>query len=370
MGQSLLLSIAAAAIITTGIMSQISSTTLEAQQSTQADASKMLAREVAFTGLSAAKQLVLSEYDENDSYSGPTNISGDYNYGQYTVDITVVDTQVVFKASGQFNDMKHTIVQTFKTDKGDGIPPYFENTITCAENMNINSGITLSTLDPNVNASLFSNGNLSLDKSSLIQGFGYFGASASFDESLAKTIFQPNQNPNSLPVIQQIDFLNIPFLKPATFKHLATKTTVGDVRLSGGYTLGTKDEPEIWYIDGNLSTSGDVQFYGYGVVLVSGKANIGDDFVGDYASGESALALYVGEGISVTGQVEKVTGQWFSNGSTSISGDVHFYGSMTMGSQNCNFAKSFDMTYIPASVELTEHFWGGDGMVMTATQEW
>ena len=369
MGKSLLLTVAAALVATMGVMSQLSSSSSKAQTDAEADASKVLAREIAFTGLSTAKQKVFTDYEKFTKYHGPSQVKGDYNQGKYGVQISAKDSSVVIEAVGKYNGIEHNIVQTYEI--APGLPPFMWNAITCGIDMNINSGVHLDTMDPTLNASLFANKNFNVDNTSYVEGFGYYGVGASVDLYSAAAIFKPNYNPEGLPVIQAADPLKIPFLNPNKFKKKATKKYTGNLTLGGNYTLGTRKNPTIWYVEGNLSTNADVNFTGYGIILVNGKANISDDFVGSYAGGESTIALYADDGIIVSAKVNKVTGQWFSNGSTTISGNVHFYGSITMGSAYCNFAKSFNMTYIPASAAISKQLWKDPRKLqLVASHEW
>ena len=371
MGQSLLVSIAAAAIITAGVMSQITSTTLEAQNNAQADASKVLAREMAFTGLSVAKQQVFTAFDEHNEYTGPASLAGTYHQGDFNVDIATSDTQLVLQAAGNYSGVKHRVTQTFNLVPEEGLPPFMSHSITCGRNLNINSGLTLGSIEPDLNASVFANGKLHLGKSSAVEGFGYYADNSGGGTKAYESMFNPKDNPDGDPVLQVSEALDIPIFDPTEYADIATQVTMGQVKLSGNYALGTKEAPVIWYIDGNVSTNGPVQFTGYGAVVVNGKVNISDDFVGEYNAGESALALYADKGITVSAKVSNVTGQWFSNSNVTISGNVHFAGSMAIGDSNCNFAKAFSMTYVPASEALTKDFWSAENdLTMLSSHEW
>jgi hypothetical protein len=252
-----------------------------------------------------------------------------------------------------------------------------ENAITCGKNLNINTGIALGEEEGLINASVFANGKLHIDNTATIEGFGYYGDENSLSPTLDASIFDPNDNPDGLPMLQEVDDLLIPVFDAAHFKERATQVTVGQTNLGGTYSLGTRDEPMIWYIDGNLSTQAPVTFQGYGVIVVEGKVNLSDDFIGDYAGGESAFGLYASQGITVSAKVTRATGQWLSNSNITFSQGLEFSGSITVADNNCNFAQPFTMSYVEASDALTKDFWKENGevlngpyMTLIRSQEW
>lgn len=228
-----------------------------------------------------------------------------------------------------------------------GLPPFYNFAITAGLTIDIYESATLWTgfEDPTSsgNASLFSNKFLDLDNgNSTIRGFSYNaeayqkGSDVQDPEpatwaSWMQEVPQPNYNPSGLPGNVAVDAIDIPYLDVDQFKGLATRVSNKDLTLRGHYELGTRENPTIWFVNGNMRTREAVTFSGYGVFLVKGAISISHDITGAEGKAETTLGLYANNSITFKSAGLTVAAHIFTNNHVLVLKELHLYGNITAG---------------------------------------
>lgn len=315
---------------------------------------EVLARNAALAGYNVAKQ------ELSESFSGaPASLSGTYAGDAYSVTITrsgslarVVSTGT--SSAGGAGDVSFTVDAAIEKDivfsQAEEAPPFMRYAVMTEENLSINGNILTDLYvdgnqDNTLNANMHTNGNLHISgNAATVRGFGTYVGSASANPSSALDgTFDPYYNPTNDPDVQQVPAVDIPTFDVATMlsKTTVDQTTSGDLSMSGTYDLGgTREDPFVWHVDGNLSASGGVVINGYVMFIVEG--NVG--FSGNFEAGESgydggdesSVALYATGSIDmqgnsrIYGQIYTGTGVNFLGGTPRVFGSLATTGSVTL----------------------------------------
>ena len=258
---------------------------------------------------------------------------------------------------------KHTTNTSVYVGEDDGllaqhVPPFFHYALTSRGNVKFAGGdvtVAVDGTDP-INASVFTNGHLELEgATNVVHGFGYHAGDVS-GEHLAAETFRPAYNPTGLTTHQQVDRIEIPAFDARSFSHLATRVDHGDLTLRGDYTLGTRENPVLWYVDGSVRTDGEVRFSGYGVIYASGDLDFRHSLKTGTGADESALGLFTENQIKISADGIEVTGTLFCNGNIEFRGHTRIVGSVTTAGST-EFTHPVEIAYRPASPALTKPFW-------------
>ncbi len=237
-------------------------------------------------------------------------------------------------------------------------PPFFNYAVTSGKDIKLEGGNLKLDLDGGIarNANLYAAGKIEVKSSNnVVKGFGYYAESFSGGSS-GQGAFQPSYNPAGLAVVQRQPLLKVPYYNMENFERLATRKYKKDLTLSGSYQLGTKDRPEIWYVDGNVKTSGDVRFSGYGVIFAKGNVEVKHNLYSDNANDENNLGLFMNGKMSIEADGKTVQAQVLTASTFTVEKTATFYGTVTaLGS--VEFKKPVTMDYRPAANVLTEPFW-------------
>ena len=331
---------------------------------------EILARNAALAGLDRVKQNLADAFH---SYSG---VTGTNDGASYVVNaIGVGGNQVIVRSTGTAyttngDPIEFNVQAKFKrrTVLPSEAPPFMRHAVIADLDLVLRGNLAGEVYaDGNennqLNANMHTNSNLSgIGNSFLIKGFGTFQLTASPSEASLADNFAPNHNPANAPSCYQTDELPIPSLNPAVLAGTlpVDSTSPGDILLTGSHTLGTRDNPYIWHIEGNLSIhSGGTTINGYVMFLVDGAADLrGNVEVGTsgYTGGdESSIAIYTGLGVRMRGNSE-IWGQIYSNGGIEFeSGTPTVYGSVTTKGA-VDFRGTVDIYYRKASPALTTPF--------------
>ena len=236
------------------------------------------------------------------------------------------------------------------------VPPFMRYALLIDNSLEFKKPVTIATEGTNPeNANIFVNNTIKVESANvLVEGFAYYGNSIKGSSSYEDAII-PRYNPSALPGYQKQPKATVPDFDQASFEHLATQYTEGDLLLSGHYELGTRDNPTIWYVTGKMLTTGPVTFSGYGIFLVS-NAELKHDVTTLDDPGETTLAIYSDNNIKVPGGSLSISGQWFCNNTVELSDNTTFYGNITVGN-TLRFKGTATMYYRPASPALTEQLW-------------
>ena len=342
--------------------------------------SKMLARELAMTGLNDAL-ITVSGYFSGGTYSGPSGaqgegaILGNYDGGSYSIDLDGSGNTTTVTVTSSFEGEQYTVERTYEyVSTGGGVPDFMNDAISCGSNMTVMNDLNVHSSNPGENANIHANGIMSFNGgTSTVEGFGTYGGSVAFNTAQTATdILQPVSNPESAPVHDQVDPVDFPILNASSYEGIATEVTNGDVFLFGPKPMGTETDPKIWYINGNVTVVALTSFTGYGVVLVNGNVTV-LNHIASSAIDESSLGFYVDGTVNVAAPGLNLDGQWYVDGAFLPGINTTFQGNMSTSSV-CSFTGPWSIGYLPANPALTEPFWSGSGgtatLQLSEAREW
>ncbi len=336
--------------------------------------SRLVAREIAHTGMGDALQALSLDYGQNGSYGGGMTWTGNYQGGNYEIEIAITGTTITVVSTGSLDGKEYVVRRIFEATVIAGAPSFMAASLTSDGNLIMDQDITIATADPSNNASVHANGNIEIQSTTHVEGFGHHGGNLVITSGQAVAdVFQPNSNPGSLPVAEQVGIIDIPVFVASDHQALTTVPFGGNLDLSGSYTLGTEENPAIWYVNGNVTTSGNTTFSGYGVIIATGNFEIDHNVTVSGAPAHNTLGFYTNGNISLNQNNLNVAGQWYSNGNIRLQDQTTFTGTMTTDG-NFEFLGQLNLNYIPVSQTLTEPFWpsssSGMGLAMSTTREW
>lgn len=268
-------------------------------------------------------------------------------------------------AIGRVNDKTVTVKSTILLQMGSGgttmvPPPFLRYGIISDQTITMNGGILIrDDNNPLINANVHTNSNFQMNGNNSITGFlTYVGTAHSNPAGRLNTSFTPNVNPNNSPVHSKTSPVNIPSFDPDMFISKATHIYPGNLSLSGNRTLGTKENPHIIYVAGDLTISGNIT--GYAAFIVRGNINInGNVTISTQDPTGNNLGLYTRQNINVNGNVT-LRAQVFANQNINLGGNSRVYGSVT-AKGTINFNGNVSIYYREPTPELTHPFWPQQG---------
>jgi hypothetical protein len=260
---------------------------------------------------------------------------------------------------GAYNNNFHTIRAVVQLPgQIMGVPNFFKYSMASDGNITLDRN-NLVTDDNNKmwNANIHTNGNFFMYGNPIINGFvTYKGNGISDPAYRLNTNIRPNYNPNNLPVHNKAPELPIPLFKPEDFESKATIKYNNSVTISGNQNLGTKANPAIIFVNGDLTVRGN--FTGYGVFVVKGNVNVNGSI--DFTSVDPTnnnLGIYTSGNVTLKGAI--VRSQILSNGNIFVGSNLNLYGGIiTKG--NIIFEGDATFNYHPPTPELTIPFFKGD----------
>lgn len=382
--------VAALAVIAFGIMATYYSTsTYQGIHESSGEVAELqhetLARLAALTGYNLASQR-LAESFASGSFAGSNE------YGTYNVSTTVAGSHasirsvgVVFDADG--DSVSYTTLAEFQqapTAVVPDEPPLFMQYALFTEDDLYLKGNAMGDVYVTgnarslFNANMHTNHDLRIDGNSVtVKGFGTFTGNGTANPVKALLgSFQPNYNPGGLATARQSPAVAAPdFDITAFMTKIVVDQTDANVTLTGSYDLGgTREDPYVWRITGNLTTTGNTKISGYTLFLVENDIIFsGNMFAGPSGydgPDESNLAFYSGGGITLGGNVE-VAGQFFSQGNITFAHGVpKVIGSITTRG-GADFVGTPRIYYRSASPALTT-IWQDDELEtqLVAYSEW
>jgi len=409
MGQSSVI-LVIAAVLTVGILA------FAAQRSTgDADLElaqyheKVLAREASFTGINMTVRRLV---DDPDSWYTADASPNDYEYTDesyygatftttvvYTdVDLTTVDTVDIVSTGVDAGATTHVIEATYaKGYISGGVPPSFRYAIIAEEDLTLNGQAHIATVNEDANANIHANGDLTVNGSNVVvEGYGTYspdGSGTVNPEKAVDDVFDPNVDENGSDSnmyggedieIQEIDANDYNTSPPATVVTISDTTLSGVIDLqqwatSLGYgpEVGTAESPFLLYIEGVLSTSGDVTILGYGQLVANGEVRINGDVLAttqpepdsdasdeEYQAwmesnldeeGNTKLGIYSTFDIDVNGGVT-VAAQLYANGTINLNGgggeETNIIGALTATNLDINVNGGVNIHYAQMSEKI------------------
>lgn len=371
MGKALIL-IVAASLMGAGfvIFTGVQQSTYRASVQLSEHEARVLARQIVLSGVSEARAGVLTN---PGAVTEVMQFSGSTMGGTYSTTITPVgegeDIQFVIRVESRMplgpdrGFVSHTIELTYALANDsevdlndDGVPQFFTYALLMNGPLNVNGNMRVLG-GPSLNADIHTNSSISLEGGNSVAGFGtYVTTAASKPARRLMTTFSPAVNPDDLPTVQQKAPINILRFNAADYADLATRVTEGNLTLSGNNVLGTRDNPEIWYVTGELSVAAGTRLDGYAIFMVEGDIVLGGNFTTTGAVGnESSLGFYTSSSVRMSGSVE-VYGQFLARENLTFSGTSTLHGNVTVGG-TVVWGGTPTIQYREASPALTTPLW-------------
>jgi hypothetical protein len=329
---------------------------------------EVLARGAAIMGYNRARQNLATSF-------AAQSFSGSYETADYVTTVTLAGLDHVrIRSVGTATDgmgnekvvtVEAEIMKELFSELPPEAPPFMQYALMAENNISLqgtmNADIFVTGDESNtLNANVHTNGSLSVEGNVSVNGFGtYVG---NFTKQGNKQFFNPNYNPTNAAVTQRTARVNIPSVDAAFLAANAnvSQVTVGNLAVSSSMTLGgTRENPFIWYVTGDLTLNGGAKFDGYVLFLVgqdvyvSGGVSAGDSQLegGD----ESTLGVYAGRDIHLSGN-STLYGQIMAGRNVSFgSGTSDIYGNV-VSSGSALFAGTPRIHYRRASPALTTVF--------------
>jgi len=278
----------------------------------------------------------------------------------YTVQDKTFDGQNLVQIKTVANYFGHTYKATAYTEGtvGKSGPPFFDYAMLSGEKFTVNGedNRIIDDNNPNWNADTHSNGEMKFDGNNFIQE-GFVTYSDNLVYTPGDVTIIPNQNPEGDPVTAKAPVIDIPNFDAENYKSDADVIYNGDKNMSGTIILGTKDNPKIIYVGGELYLEGTIQ--GYGIFIVKDDVEIIGDVLLDIPDPNgSKLAIYTNKKFMVNTKDVDIHAQVFAMEDVILNeGSIDFYGSLTSKKNVVFNGMQVDLHYKPASTSLIEPFW-------------
>ncbi|MCX8056638.1 MAG: hypothetical protein N3F03_03380 [Ignavibacteria bacterium] len=357
MGRTILI-ILFSAILTFGIVSiQINRSTSDAGTSTSNYYRDVYAKNIANSMIDVLKIKLLSDTTYRVINQITENVMG--GIASYRLIDTFINSAPFVKAEviARYEGVTKISEAYFSIEKmgSGGLPPFMRYAVLSGRNLNLNGGVTITNAGNGLNANVHVNGNFSMNGNNDIDGFlTYTGSAQSNPANALNTRITPVSNPTNLPVHFQTQQVNIPDIDPNDIKNKATDIYYGNKSFSGNITLGTKENPKIIYVTGDLSISGNVTGYGIfvslGNVIISGNVTINspDPTV-------SNIGIYSKNDLIVNGNVT-LNAQLYANGNVVLNGNNRIYGNV-VSKNSVQMNGNVTVYYKPANELLAKQAW-------------
>lgn len=331
--------------------SRLVNTTIEKYEKTQA-------RNIAASGI----ELAIANLNQDTTWTGVNNLQ----IAGGTLTITVANTTSKYPggpnmsltgmreitSTGIENNQTIVIRSIVQLASTPSAPPFLEYAIAAGSDLQIQGSINIrDDYNSTWNSNIHSNGNLQTSGNAYnVKGFGTY----SKEIDSRKNRFVPNVNPNSDPVNSKVAPITLPTFNPNDYKSIATNISNSSLTINGSTVLGTKANPAIYYVNGDLDFRGTTT--GYGVFIVTGNINFhGNVVVNSVDPTGSNLGFYAGGNIQAHGNIN-IAGQMYAQGDIQANGNFTLVGSMT-AKKNVQLAGNPTIRYRPANAALTNQFW-------------
>lgn len=310
---------------------------------------EILARNAALAGFNMAKQALAENFE-----TASPSFSGTYEGSEYDGTITYSGSIARVKSVGTTTgpggkEISFTVDAAIEkvtvSEIAEQAPPFMRYAVLSDDDLALNGNILLELfVDGNqentLNANMHTNGNLHISGNAAeVRGFGtYVGSGTANPSSALTSTFRPYYNPTNDPVVQRVPEIEVPVFDAAAFLSNASvdQSTSGNVILAGTYDLGgTREDPYIWHINGDVTSSGGTTIDGYVMFIVEGDVTLtGNVEAGEvsYEGGdESSIAIYASGSILMGGN-SRIHGQLYAGTLASVfHGTPRVYGSVASG---------------------------------------
>ncbi len=369
MGKGLLIMIAAFGISFTFYSSTRYRSMVEVRGQAADFQYEALARDAAETGFSRARLAMLQDIES-------TVMSGNLPDGAYRSVLSSAGSRVRIESQGRLKDTRSMPViwkiyaEYERLPKGDedAVPPFMEYALIAQGDLELKGSpsVELAAFATAANANIHTNNTLTISGGNVnVAGFGTYvdGVSAN-PVSALETSFAPVENDMNREGVHPVAEITIPDFDASAYIGSAgvDEMSTGDVTLSGELNLGgTREDPYVWYVDGNLTATGGTTIDGYVMFLVDGNIEVSGNLEAGTSTldaGESTMAFYASGNIQFNGTVD-IHGQFFADGDFEVQGTPTIYGTVTTGG-TAKLIGTPNLHYVQASPALTQIWTDGD----------
>ncbi len=330
-----------------------------------------LSRKAAKTGYAIALQAM-----SDGSESGL--VEGILPDGKYRTVLSSAGARYRIESQGRMHDTRSMpLVWTIRAEyerlpngTPDDVPPFMDYVLMSQGDLELAGSpdidLSANPYSNAVNANVHTNSSLKISGNKVrISGFGtYVGTASSNPADALTTSFSPTVNEFERPEVGQVEEITIPEFTVANYlDNVQVDQVSGPVTLSGDYNFGgTRENPHVWHVQGDLEATGGVTISGYVMFLVEGNISM----TGNVSAGmdtaeltESTMAFYSAGDISFHGTVD-IYGQFFADGNFEVNGTPTLYGSVTTRG-SAVLKGTPNLNYVKASPALTQ-IWNDDAL--------
>jgi hypothetical protein len=368
MGKTSIMALAAFLVVGATRQLQVRDTEIATEHRDAQTRFEMLARNAAHYGFERAKQYAASPAPVNDAKTGV------YMGAGYSASITFSGDVAKVRAIGMTQDatgavIPYRIVSDLKREitLPSAAPQFMQFALLSQSDLTLSGSILVDTFrvegDTRApsNANVHTNGTIRVNGASArVRGFGTYAVNKQVGQETK--VFVPYSNPTGAEVLARTPAVTLPTFTPQGVAAAlgADRTTTGGLSLSGTHdftALGaTRDNPFVWYVDGNVTVARNTLFKGYVVMAVKGNLDLsGGETIGlDNGFSESNAAWYTSGTISFSGNSE-VWGQFYTSGNVVFSGTPRIYGSIATRA-TATISGNPSIYYIAPSSALTTYW--------------
>ncbi len=331
-----------------------------------------ISRSAALAGVNVAKQSLSESWNARIT-------RGNHQGGAYAVQIKankkrgeITSVGSIANAGRHSEDYTISLFLERRLAIPDDPPKFFQFAVATDNDITLNGSASVSLNvrgeeGAELNANVHTNGTLTVKGSNVaVDGFGTYSV-AGIGTHL-ESAFEPNYNPTAATGVSQADPVPIPDFNAVDYPNftgpygdlLVDQSSSGPVSISGNYSFGgTRDDPYVWHISGDLTVSGNTTIDGYVVFVVDGEANVNNNLLsgdsGYTGATESSVGLYTSGNLNLGGNAE-IDAQMFVGGDAVVAhGTPTIRGNIVTKGQ-LELKGTPDIEYRPASAALTP-FW-------------
>ena len=242
---------------------------------------ELMAREIAHAGMQDAALKLSKAANAGGPYAGPLTWKGSYQGGSYENTISISGQKHSVTSVAKTQGREYVMQREYHVDPMAAIPQGMRRALSSEQTITFDQDVYIENVDRLVtleNADILSNQSIEIEGGTVcVYGFGLHKDGFDIDEfhwQNEADVFLPESNPDSLGLTQTISGIELPEIVASNYSGVATTSYATDKGVDGYITLGTQENPTIWYVDGNLTTNGDVTFSGYGIIAVTGDIEI------------------------------------------------------------------------------------------------
>ena len=336
-----------------------------------------LAQTAAKTGWAQAKQALAAAF-ESDTLVGTNGGAA------FEARVVVAGSEAVVTSTGRAPipgraaTTDYQIVYRLRAEGG-GLPAFAERALAVDGDLEMSGNGSIVT--PGVAGSgpdvrIHANGSLrAASGSAVVEGFGTYTTAAT---GKITNTFRPRSNPNDEPELARADSVAIPEVVPsevvssfggATAVYAENPSEYWDAELREPLPGGTRDDPAVYYVRGNVLIVNMV-VDGYAVFVADGQVKVGGSLRGKPEAGrdESAIAIFTPADVVMKGGAD-ARASIVAGGGLGYNGNVDIYGSLAVGG-DLDHGGGAVVHYVPAAPGLFRPWaTGGAGLRLLGYRE-